>query len=227
MEFFDLVFYCSFITAGLAALVGSKLVKRKTINLLVVLVGISFLADAINAFNSYYYMELKIDLGIRNVGGVYRVLEFMILCQFFNSFVINRKVKIVITVLAILAPIYFTVFLTDFFQINADVTTISASSAFLTIIFSILFYRKVITQMVLPNINKWPPFYLISSQFIYFCGVIVAFFIFKPIMIIDYYIGMAIWTFHNAWLIVRNILLIMGFYYTYKTKYKWSPISIL
>uniref|UniRef100_UPI0040491D5A hypothetical protein n=1 Tax=Fulvivirga sp. TaxID=1931237 RepID=UPI0040491D5A len=223
----NFIFYLSFSTAGLAAIIGSKLIQSKTINLLVVLVAISFLADVINAINSYYYMELKIDLGIRNVGGIYRVLEFMILCQFFNSFKMNRNAKRVLNTLTILMPAYFIIFLTDFFKVHADVTTISASSAFLTIIFSILFYRKVIMQMVLPNINKWPPFYLISSQFIYFCGVIVAFFIFKPIMIIDYYVGMAIWTFHNAWLIVRNILLIIGFYYTYKTKYKWSPISIL
>jgi hypothetical protein len=222
----EIIFYISFISAGLAMLYGLGLLRLKTINLLVLLVAISFLADVINAVSSYYYTELKIDLGIRHVGDIYRIIELIILSQFFNSFLFNKKVKTFLNVTAVLIVVYFIIFETNFFQNYADSTLVRISSALLVISFSLLFFKSVITKMEVPNIAQWPLFYFISALFIYFSGVLIAFFLYEPMMRIDIGAGNYLWTFHNAWLIVRNMLLIIGFYYTYKTNYKWSPISI-
>ncbi|MEQ9167733.1 MAG: hypothetical protein RLO12_15850, partial [Fulvivirga sp.] len=219
---FDIIFYTSFITAGVAAIYGLNLIRLKTINLLVLLVVISFLADVIQAISSFYYTQYNVDLGIRSVGSIYRILEFMILMVLFRSFNYNLIVKNLMTILAITLTLYFIKVQPDFFRIYVDSTLIRISSASLVIIFGMLFYKSIITKMNIPNIEKWPPFYFFSALFIYFSGVLIAFFLYYPMMRIDRAAGSYLWSFHTAWLIVRNILLIIGFYYTYKTKYKWE-----
>lgn len=222
----DYIKYASFISAGIAAAYGFGLLKHKTINALVILVWVSFLADVVNSINYYYYVTLEIDLGIRHIGDTYRIIELIILSKLFTSFQFNSKAKLFIRTASILISLYYLVIETNFYQIDAPSDVIRASSAILTIVISLLFYKSVITKMEIPNINMWPPFYLISSQFIYFCGVIVAFFIYQPMYNADYFASRTLWAFHNVWLIVRNILLIIGFFYTYKTKYKWEQISL-
>lgn len=223
---FDIIFYISFISAGIAAFFGLRLIKVWPINLLVLLVGISFLADVINAFNSYYYTEFGVDLGIRNVGATYRILEFFILVLFFRSFLFDITLKNILLIVSIITILYFISIQPDYLKIRADSTIMRVSSAVLTIVFGMLFYKSVITRMEIPNIEKWPPFYLISAMFIYFSGVLMALILQFPIMDIDKLAGNYLLTFHNAWLVVRNILLIIGFYYSYKTKYKWESISL-
>jgi hypothetical protein len=225
--FFDIFFYTSFITAGLAAVIGFKLLKEKVINLFVILVAISFFADVLNAINSYYYLKKGIDLGIRNVGDIYRIIELILLTLFFIAFDFKKTIKHILLIIVGILILHFIVVYQEFFQINTDSTPMRLSSATLTIIFGLLFYKSVITKMDVPLITSWPPFYFVTSVFIYFCGVVIAFFLYYPLFKMDKETGLYLWAFHNAWLIVRNILLIMGFYYTYKTKYKWSPISIL
>lgn len=222
----NIIFYTSILSAGIASIIGSKLFFKRPLNLFVLLVWLSFLADIVNAINSYYYLTLKIDLGIRNVGGIYRTIELVILCLFFQTLISNKKIKYLLSGVSIFIPIYYIWLKTNFFQQFGSYTEIRNLSAFLAIICSLLFFKSVITKMEVPEINKWPPFYFISSQFIYFCGVLVAFFLYKPIYKIDFFASSSLWAFHNTWLIVRNILLIIGFYYTYKTKYKWEPISL-
>ncbi|MTI41997.1 hypothetical protein [Fulvivirga lutimaris] len=225
--FFDIIFYTSFITAGLAVVLGLKLLKEKVINLFVILVTISFFADVLNASSSYYYLKKGIDLGIRNVGDVYRILELILLTLFFQSFDYKKIIKITLITFVGLSILYFVIIYQQFFQIDQDSTPMRLSSAFVSITFGLLFYKSVITKMDVPLITSWPPFYFVTSVFIYFCGVVIAFLLYYPLFKIDKETGLYLWSFHNAWLIIRNILLIIGFYYTYKTKYKWSPISIL
>lgn len=224
--FFDIIFYTSFITAGLAAVVGLKLLKERVINLFVILVAISFVADVLNAISSYYYLKQGIDLGIRNVGDIYRILELILLTLFFQSFGYKKVIKITLSTFVSLAILYFVIEYQQFFQINQDSTPMRLSSALLTITFGLLFYKSLITKMDVPLITSWPPFYFVTSIFIYFCGVLVAFFLYTPLFQEDKASGLYLWSFHNAWLIVRNILLILGFYHTYKTKYKWEQISL-
>ncbi|MEQ8477023.1 hypothetical protein [Fulvivirga sp.] len=227
MELYNYAFYTSISTAGIATLFGIKLIKTQTINLLVILVAVSFLADVINAINAYFYMELKTDLGIRHVGDTYRIIELFILIQFFNAFGFNKWAKKIILVFGILVTLYFFVIQTKFYQTSADSSILRTSSALLTMAMSIFFFRNLLIKMEIPDIEKWPPFYFISSQFIYFCGVVIAFIIYEPMFVLSYSAGRTLWAFHNTWLIVRNILLIMGFYYTYKTNYKWEKISLI
>ncbi|MEQ8477024.1 hypothetical protein [Fulvivirga sp.] len=224
---FDIVFYASFISAGTSALFGLKLIRIRPINMLVLLVSISFLADVINAISSFYYLEFKIDLGIRSVGAAYRILEFLIIVLFFRAFDYSVTLKNVLTLLSSVLVIYFISIQEDFFNIRVDSTIMRVSSACLVILFGMLFYKSIITKMEVPNIEKWPPFYLISALFIYFSGVLMALILQRPITKIDLQVGSYLLMFHNILLIVRNVLLIVGFYYTYKTKYKWEHISLV
>lgn len=222
----NIIFYLHVLSAGIATFYGIKLLKVKPTNYIVLLAGISFFADIINAINSYYYMELGIDLGIRYVGHYYRILELILLVLFFNHFKYDVKLKIALNVFTGFIITYFIFYETRLFQLDVNSTTIRTTSAITTIFFGMLFFKSIITKMEVPNIEHWAPLYIVSAFFIYFCGVIISFFVYTPMFNIDFETGNYLWAFHNLWLIVRNVLIIIGFYFTYKTKYKWESIRI-
>lgn len=222
----DLIFYTSLTLASAAAIYGLGLIKRKALAYLVMLLWSSAIADIIQAISSHYYTHYQIDLGIRGVGAAYQIIEFLLLVFFFCCLKFNKILKSLLKVASLVFVIYFISIQPAFFKIFVDTTILRLTSATMVIIFSMLFFKKIITKMEIPNITSWPPLYFMSAFFIYFSGVFVSFFVIIPIQRIDVDMGNYLWIFHNSFLIVRNILLILGFYYTYKTKYKWSPISI-
>ncbi len=222
----DFIFYTSLTTATIGAIYGFRLLKNKAMNLLVLLLWVSSIADVIGAISSHYYIHYQIDLGIRGVGATYRIFEFLLLIFFFQCFKFNKIVKSLFTTTAIVFVIYFISIQPAFFKIFVDTTLIETICTLIVITFSLLFFKRVITKMEIPNITYWPPLYFMSAFFIYFSGVFVSFIVIIPIKRIDVDMGNYLWVLHNSFLIVRNILLILGFYYTYKTNYKWRPISI-
>lgn len=224
---FDILFYTSLTSAFLGALYGLKLSTKMPFTYLVLLLWVSVICDIISDISQYYYLEYNIDLGIRGVGATYRVIEFILLLLFIRHFQYNSIVKNIITLAGIVFILYFISIQPAFFKIYVDPIMILIASLTVAIVFSLLFYKNTITKMEVSDISKWPPFYLISAFFIYFSGASVSMLITNSVYRIDIDMGNHLWNFHNFCLIVRNILLIAGFYYTYKTKYKWSPISIL
>jgi hypothetical protein len=222
----DFIFYTSLTTATIGGIYGFSLLKNKALNYLVLLLWVSAIADIIGAISSHYYTYYQIDLGIRGVGATYQIIEFLLLVFFFGCLKFNKNLKRLLKGTALVFVIYFISIQPAFFKIFVDTTILQLTSAILVITFSMLFYKSIITKMEVPNITHWPPFYLISALFIYFSGACFSILVLNSIYRIDIDMGNQIWVFHNASLIIRNILLILGFYYTYKTKYKWGSIRI-
>uniref|UniRef100_UPI00404AAF4A hypothetical protein n=1 Tax=Fulvivirga sp. TaxID=1931237 RepID=UPI00404AAF4A len=222
----DFIFYTSLTTTIIGGIYGFSLLKNKAINYLVLLQWASAIADIIGAFSSHYYIYYQIDLGIRGVSAAYQIIEFLILVFFFCCLKFNKNLKSLLKVASLVFVIYFISIQPAFFRIFVDTTILQLTSAILVITFSMLFYKSIITKMEVPNITHWPPLYLISALFIYFSGACFSMLVSNSIYRIDIDMGNYIWIFHNASLIIRNILLIIGFYYAYKTKYKWEPISL-
>ncbi|MEQ8477022.1 hypothetical protein [Fulvivirga sp.] len=223
---FDILFYISLATALLGSLYGLKLAARMPFSYLVLLLWASVIGDIIGDISQYYYLQRNVDLGIRGVGATYRIIEFTLLLLFFRHLEYSKIVKNAITLSGFIFIIYFISIQPAFFRIFVDSTMVEAVSIILVVVFSLLFFKSTMTRMEISTISKWPPFYFISAFFIYFSGASMSMLLSNSVYSIDIDMGNHLWNFNNFSLIIRNILLIIGFFYTYKTKYKWSPISI-
>lgn len=210
MLYAEIVFYLSLFSSFIIFLRGSYSFRDKEVGLLVLLVGLSFLCDSLNAIWKLSKIFLAKGIWIPYVSLIYRLGE-LTLINLFCTFELKHKWKLIIFSTSILLVAWFLIRHADFSRSYVDSAPVSWISATICIPFSLAFYRRTLLDLEIPSLQQWPPFYTYSALFLYFCGSIFLLVLFRPIADIHPDSAHLLWSFHNFLVIFRNILLYKAF----------------
>ncbi len=213
MGYFFYVLLLSTITSVISLSVGifSK-VRSSPYSLFVLLVGFSSVGDIINVV-AYAYFKLTNEYFYQlQVGYFYRILEFLILSEFFrllNQFPVKLTRAIQLGFVS-----YFLFFHPSipYFEFEAiDSATITVLNCIIFIILVVINLINYLKSLEVVDPLRDPKFYALASILIYFSGIIfiVLFrYIFWEMDLNALYFT---WTLQNLFLILRNLLIIITF----------------
>ena len=200
LSIFWIIFFISLATTGVAFI----LVYPKKINqlkFLKYLIFISFLADLTQAI-SYNLLRFYIP----NIGATYRMVELIILLEFYVQLLKNKHHALIARVLALLAIILFVVIL------PFESTPIKITSSIVFSVYALLYFRKTIVEMKIDNPLNDPLFWSNSAILLYFSGCLFLFLFFDPLAELHKMSAVISYMFHNILLIARNILIVIAFF---------------
>ena len=142
---------------------------------------------------------------------IYTVLEFCVLALLYKQLFHKERIKKSINIIILLFFVFKILDITFFTSIQESDTLAMTLESVVMITFGILYFDQVLREMVIPNLEKYPVFWINSGILIYFSGSLFLFlfsdFIFSFSNQISYWI---FWSIHSLLTITKYTLFSIG-----------------
>ena len=197
--FYLLIFYVSLSVTLIAAYISVSNSDR-AVRPMVALVWTSAIFDltlGISADIFNYYIPY--------VGYFYRIIEFLIIIEFYFSFLQKKIHRHFSRIIQVLIPMTFILF----FEWSSSYFRLLNSIIFCLAPIALYFHN--FKTLSFGNILESPVFWANTAIFIYFSGNLFLFLMFKSIASSDKDIALASYCLHNGLLITRNVVLAISF----------------
>lgn len=192
------IFYSSLSSSIASAYISLKNQDRR-LRPLILLVGASVAFDLVLGISADI-----LDYHIPYVGYFYRLVEFVLLIEFYSYFT-SGKNKIGLRIIQVLIPLTFLVFF------EWSVSIVRLNNSILFCLAPVMLYFDQGRTLAFGDILKSSIFWANSAIFIYFSGNLFFFLLFKSIASTDRNAALISYCLHNMLLITRNILLALSF----------------
>ncbi len=213
--YFHIILGFSLISSAIALFYGVKKARNLPFKYLTILLIFSVLGDSLNTIAYLYFIFFKEYFIQLNVGFHYRLIEFVILMEYFAYVLrLNKRVTRAIEI-ALLTFLFFVY--ADYSASTIDATPIRIVNATVFIILSVAFFIRYLKEMKVENPLLDPLFFANSSILFYFSGVIFIVLFYRTLINVDITSGYIAWSFQNLFLISRNVLLILAFFKIHKS----------
>ncbi len=141
---------------------------------------------------------------------LYTVIEFSWITWFYHQampvYLPERRTKVIIVIFSVAAALN-TLFLQPVTQFN---TYIRTSESILVIIFSLLFFYKIISEMKIQRLEKEPLFWINVGFLIYFSGSTLLFIFSNYILPFKNTLNLYVWSLHAIFSILLYLIQSIG-----------------
>ncbi len=199
-DFFILI-CCSIASAFVPTIIGLINLRLKS-HLLKSLWLLIFLAFAIDI------LGVSIRSFSNEFGNAYRLIEFILLLRVYYFAFESRALKGFVAI----GLIYTIFFVADLFffqpaQLNSFSITLTS---LVFIIFSILYFLKLMRDLPTTQIQKLPMFWINTAVLVYFAGSFFVFLLRNYLIEVLHDNQILYWSFHNILNIIKNLLFAIG-----------------
>src|SRR5688572_20561107 len=202
------IFYLqTFISALIAGVSFFRYWERDTV---VKLIGLFFLISCV--CNCAQYLCLKLGVALVNQVATAYVFLTIIVGTWLYDLILGQRFRWRLLIISSIA--FGWVLIVVFFIQNSgeNTTYISLAAAFLWLMYSIVYFYRLMQDMPTIHLHRLPAFWFNSSFLIYSSGTIVLF------ASHDYLIRVQVsfWAFHNFVFILSQLIVLIGLYYDLK-----------
>lgn len=197
----DIIFLISLTTAGIA--LGFAFLARPTnaLKAILLILLISFAADLLNAIRDFI-----LNMYIPHIGTTYRLLEFVVLLQFYKLLFPIQWNSYWVRILQVSVPLLF-IFILPF-----ESTPLRIINSVLFSIYAIFYFRKLILEMQIVDPLKLPEFWVNSAILLYFSGSLFVFLFFDLLAERNTISAVSSYIIHNLFLIMKNVMFAIAFW---------------
>jgi len=165
---------------------------------------ISAITDIINQF---VFVSNRWNSAILFHG--YTVLEFIIYALLYQHFFHNPHIKKGIKVIIVLFLIFKVIDVTLISNIKEHDTLAMTLESIVMITFGLLYFDQVLKEMAIPNLERYPVFWINSGILIYFSGSLFLF-LFSDFIFNNRMSYWSFWPIHSCLTITKNISFAIG-----------------
>lgn len=185
--------------------IGISMSRRMDDYVKILIMGllISAFTDCINLFFRRNHLPTAILFHI------YTVLEFFVLALLYKHLFHKERIKKNINIIILLFFVFKILDITFFTSIWESDTLAMTLESVLMIIFGILYFDQVLKEMVIPNLEKYPVFWINSGILIYFSGSLFLF-LFSDFIFSTQTSYWSFWSIHSTLTITKNALFSIG-----------------
>lgn len=217
MGYFFYILLFSLFSSTSAFFIGLKLKAFKSPYFLLWLtVFSSVIGDSIHVMAIYYYRTYNEFFYQLHVSFFYRLIEFLLLTEFFRISLSLHTKAIRIFQLSTLLYFIFIFPSVPYTGIDAvDPTAISMVNCALMVAFSIFSLIKYLKALSVQNPTNDPYFFSLAAILVYFSGITFIVLFMRFLGAIDQEASFFSYSFQNLFVVLRNVLLAIAFYKTY------------
>lgn len=189
-------------------LIGISINRRRDSYVKILIIGllISAFTDSINLL---FFRRNHLPTAI--LFHIYTVLEFCVLALLYKHLFHKERIKKNINIVILLFFVFKILDISFFTSIQESDTLAMTLESVVMITFGILYFDQVLREMVIPNLEKHPVFWINSGILIYFSGSLFLFlfsdFIFSFSGQISYW---SFWSIHSLLTIIKYTLFSIG-----------------
>ena len=177
-------------------------------NLLKVLWILTFFAFVLDVLSA------SVTSFVNEFGNAYRLPEFiLLLCIYYFAF--EGKAR---TAFIIIGLVYVCFFLAGLYLLQGKANAISTTvSSLVFIIFSILYFFKLLSHLPTTQIQGLPMFWVNTAVLVYFAGSFFVFLLRNYLIEVLHDNQIVYWSFHNILNILKNLLFAIGLWHGSRT----------